>query len=242
MIINKCGECNISIQLEYPIQEDELYNFPYEYTTTITLIYTVNSSELETLVSTNIKNHKESSNFQTDIIDYQFKQDGLYKILSVIVPNKKWVDDYYIEHNQHPYDIYDKVLIYDDNTLYEYSSEGYKEIDLTFLNEFNQENLNLTINKTYSYTFSKCNLQKCFYEINKELFSKLCGKCNKENEFSIYKRDLLWMAFNIIDYLLEKGLLLKAQYILEQFTSCAGFCNQSNEVKGGAGCGCHSNN
>lgn len=242
MIISNCNDCAITIQTDYSVEKEELYSFPYLNSTTINLIYKVDSLERETLAQVFVNQHHletidEEEVQVPEISQFEFPQDGLYKVLNVIVPNKQWVVDYLTEHETNAYDIYDKVLVYDEGKLFIYSQSGYTEIDVDYLNEFNTDNNKISIYKEEEYTFSKCKLRHCFYEINKELFAKICGKCANESDL-IYKRDLLWMAFNIIDYLLEKGLLLKAQEVIEQFMSCAGFCNQTNEV-GGTGCGCN---
>lgn len=53
------------------------------------------------------------------------------------------------------------------------------------------------------YVFNLCNLQKCFYKHVNDILKKMCSdKCSKEDTAT---RDLIWMALNAIQYLLDNG-------------------------------------
>ena len=61
-----------------------------------------------------------------------------------------------------------------------------------------------------------------------ELFDSLLNKClSSEYSNDIYARDFIWMTLNIIDYLVQFEQYMEAERIIEEFSSCGGFCNSS---------------
>lgn len=59
----------------------------------------------------------------------------------------------------------------------------------------------------------------------------------------IYNRDIIWMAINVIKYLIELGQYYEAQRVLEDITQCGGICKDvmvDKNTIGGGGCGCNN--
>jgi hypothetical protein len=52
----------------------------------------------------------------------------------------------------------------------------------------------------------------------------------------ILKRDLVWAALNVIQYMIDFNQLAEAQRLLERINGCNGLC--SSEDTGDKGCGC----
>lgn len=91
----------------------------------------------------------------------------------------------------------------------------------------------------YDYFFSTCNLKKCFVKICQEIFNSkatICGKQNSVDSSLIYKRDLIWSALNVIQYMAEMDQMCEAQRLLEEITACNGLCPQ-DQTSSGCGCG-----
>ncbi len=89
----------------------------------------------------------------------------------------------------------------------------------------------------YIYYFSTCNLRKCFVKICQEIFdtaSSICNKTGVDGSLT-YKRDLIWSALNVIDYMIEIDQMEEAQRLLEEITGCNGLCSPQ---KSSSGCGC----
>lgn len=179
-----------------------------------------------------------------DIATYTFTTDGLYKVIHMILPTKEWLDAY-ITANASDTSALGSIFYYNGGKVYQYSNSTSTEVDLDDLFEVNCIDT-VSFVTTELYTFSVCNLMTCFYNVCKELLNNLCpANCNKTSAYSdlIYERDILWMALNVIKYLLEKGSYFEALRILDQITDCTGFCNNTNSSNsGGSGCGCHANN
>ena len=89
----------------------------------------------------------------------------------------------------------------------------------------------------YIYYFSTCNLRKCFIKACQDIFAQQTSICNKSNiDHSLtYKRDLLWSALNVIDYMVEMDQMEEAQRLLAEITGCNGLCSPQSNF---SGCGC----
>lgn len=98
---------------------------------------------------------------------------------------------------------------------------------------------NSKVDIEYNYFFSTCNLKKCFVKICQEIFNSKNTICSqKEIDHSlIYKRDLIWSAINVIQYMAEMDQMYEAQRLLEEITSCNGLCPSSQGDSNGCGCG-----
>ena len=49
---------------------------------------------------------------------------------------------------------------------------------------------------------------------------------------------MVWMAINVIEYLVEYGQLAEASRLLNRLSSCNGLCDQSQIKPRKRGCGC----
>ena len=115
------------------------------------------------------------------------------------------------------------------------------KVEIEELLEINPEGS--TIIKETKNTFSLCHLLECFYNICKDLLSKLCPiNCNSKSSYQelILNRDLIWMAINVIRYCIDLGQYYEAQRFLEQIQGCGTICRQYdvNKLKQAGGCGC----
>lgn len=149
-----------------------------------------------------------------DDVSFNTEGDGYYTITKLTVPLDK----------ENPY-------YYNDGKFY----HNGEEITLQQLLEINPNTTGLEID--YIHYFSICNLKKCFIAMCQQIFEQQSSICNKNNvdSFLIYKRDLLWSAINVINYLVDMQQYEEAQSILEQMTECNGLCPPQT---GKVNCGC----
>lgn len=245
--ICKNGNCGISIiGLEKDNSEylDDTATMTstrlYHYTDSITVNvlrsitadgeYTIRDTQLVTHVSTGI-----------DQADVEFPIDGLYEIAHIILPTQsiltaasQYSKFYYFDEDSDTYKLYNTTT----ETGTEVTIEEILEINADALTN----NLPTSIIRSDQNTFCLCYLNTCFYKICKELLSNFCGKCiNKLNtpKQDIYNRDIIWMAINIIKYLISLNQYYEAQRILEAIIQCGNIC-ANQEPQKGVGCGCHS--
>jgi hypothetical protein len=109
--------------------------------------------------------------------------DGFYTLVTLKIPKGEGSEYYY-----------------KDDKYYHY----YNEIELSTLLEINPNVTNLDI--TYEYYFQTCRLRKCYVNVCYQIFDQVASiNCNKtalDKELT-YKRDLLWSALNVINYMTE---------------------------------------
>lgn len=214
----------------------DIFDESIEYSDSITIntLYKVNSKEEEILIKIDSNKHIIEDGVQDyDISIFNLEEDGLYKIEHFIIPTLEWIE------KTQDFSEYQMIYVTDGDRFYKYYNQELEEVQLEEILEVNSEYCNFK--KDNVYTFSTCNLYTCYYNICRKLLLEYCGQnCVKSNSDS-YNRDLLWMAINTINYLVEKGSFFEAQRILEIVSDCHGLCNQKSKNKGEKGCGCHTN-
>lgn len=149
---------------------------------------------------------------ETQTVTFSYSQDGFYTLCKVTIPLDTSKPIYY------------KL------GKYYYNNQEISLKDLIKLSEVDAE---------YSYFFSTCNLKKCFVKVCQEIFNSkntICSQGNVDHSL-IYKRDLIWSALNVIQYMAEMDQMDEAQRLLEEITSCNGLCPSSSQSSSGCGCG-----
>lgn len=231
--ITNLGNCRDSVQdcSEYsttPILSSTGYT--YEQTCTIDILKKLDNTTEITDYS--IDNHENA----TSIIKLAYGKDGLYEIDHIILPNMKWLEQF---QNEPLGEVYPNgVYLQSAGVFYKYAEGELTEVTIEQIAEVNPENT--TINKVIADSFSICALKECYYNIAKKLLSELCPlSCSKE-EFKedIFKRDLIWMAINVITYCVELGDYESAMVFLKQIETCGGVCPQEDKSNKHSGCGC----
>lgn len=152
---------------------------------------------------------------ESDQIVCDFKVDGNYSICKIDVPLDE-TNPYY----------------YKDGKFY----KNIKEVELNEVISVNPEISKL--NFSYDNYFSTCHLWQCYIKICQEIFDKRASiKCDTTNvdQETIYKRDLLNSAINVINYMASLGQYVEAQRLLERISGCNGLCNTGVTTNG---CGC----
>lgn len=162
--------------------------------------------------------------------------DGWFTIYHLVLPTIEWVT----AHLDADYSAYKNGFFFiQDDKVYKKNGEEGVEVDLLALCEMNPE---LTsISKFEQDHVSICGLRNCYLSFCKQIFkakgfSPCWNKLNINNEL-IYKRDLVWMAINVIKYMVEFNQLAEAERILEQINGCNGLC-KSHDYESSSGCGC----
>lgn len=125
----------------------------------------------------------------------------------------------------------------DGQSVYKRTSSGVEKADIQELLEINPTSVGL--NKQVQNFFSVCYLRKCYVSLCQKIFSaRGFNRCQPESVDSqlAYKRDLVWAALNVIQYMIDSNQLDEAQRLLERITGCNGLC--SSEDTGERNCGC----
>lgn len=256
--ICKKGTCGITVtglekdNDEYLSEDGEIIvstrNYAYSQTITLNVITSIKSSGDETLQDYEIVEHSIDCIDESDI---ELPIDGLYEVSHIIIPTQEWLT-YVLDRDPTALTAYNSVYYYD-------------AVTQTFKKYLNSESVDVTIEEVLAVnalppasitdktttiirgdknTFCVCHINECFYRLCKNLLTDLPGRCrNRVDDVKnlIYNRDIIWMAINIIKYLIELKQYYEAQRVLEDITQCGGICKDVMIDKDtiGGGCGCN---
>ena len=148
--------------------------------------------------------------------------DGYISFCHIVLPTKDFFD-------AHP----GQFTYYADSTGKVYNQS--EEVDIQLILEVNDSTL---IRHMHNF-FSVFHLRKCYVSLCQKIFKdKAFDRCfnGKIDSQLILKRDLVWAALNVIQYMIDFNQLAEAQRLLERINGCNGLC--SSEDTGIKGCGC----
>lgn len=257
--ICKSGACGITItglekdNDEYLSEDTDIVistrNYAYSHSVTIDAITSITSDGIETLKANEIVLHNTEG---IDEATIEMPIDGLYEVTHIILPTEVWLQ-YVLDRDVTALTAYNLIYYY--NTVSEvfmkYIDGISTEVTLTEILAVNAvppvdvTEKTSTIIRSDKNTFCTCYLNECFYTVCKNLLTILPNTCtNKLNDLKlpIYNRDILWMALNVIKYLIELQQYFEAQRILENISQCSGLCSTTTLSTNGGGisCGCSS--
>lgn len=127
----------------------------------------------------------------------------------------------------------------DETNYYYYKDEKFyrleQEVSIEQIFETNPELSNIT--PVIDYYFLTARLKKCFIDISKEIFNT--SRCFKNGDSElIYRRDLVWSALGVLEFLIESDQYEEAQRLLEELTECNGLCQPTETHH----CNCRNEN
>ena len=166
--------------------------------------------------------------------------DGWFEIIHLVLPSIEWVNKEISKGEGSALDLYNLVYFSDGINIYKYLGGNVSQVTITEVLEVNP--INTTISKTSRDYISICFLRKCYINLCQQIFEdrgfSRCWNKNKVDSELIYKRDLVWMAINVIKYLTECKQLAEVERIIETIQGCNGLCVSSNLTSKTNGCGC----
>lgn len=246
----KNGSCGINVLgLEESNDEylsffqDTIRGYTEDHCVTVNTMVQVSYEGKESLEAWDVLLHEytqEDTVKRFDYIDestFRFKKDGQYYVSHMLIPNKQWIETMQ-SYNPDFASNYLAVVYYDNLEFHQIINGNDVVItidDVLALQDVEES----TIVSSSQMTFCMCKLKECYFNLAKQLLTALVATC-KNNKYDdlIWRRDMLWMAINVITYLLQKNQFLEAQRILEWITGCGGLCPQEPKADGGRNCGC----
>lgn len=167
--------------------------------------------------------------------------DGWFTICHIVLPSDKWFNAELEKGMNSAANLYDVVYYTDGKQIFKYVDNNSQEVTLDEVINRNSEGTTISIVKK-DYV-SVCFLKKCYINLCRQLFeSNITSQCstNKEDNCDlIFKRDLVWMALNVIQYATELNHLTEAERIIEQLgRGCNGLCKETVQQQSKSGCGC----
>lgn len=208
----------------------------FKYSDTVSVVVLQHNKTQETVVKSPTYDYHTS-----DYIEVPVGFDGWFTINYIVLPNKDWFDREREKSSGSALSLYDIVYFVDNGYIYKYVNG---EIDGASIEEVLEVNpINTTISKTSKDYVSICFLQKCYVNLCQQIFNdrgfSQCWNKNSVDSELVYKRDLVWMAINVIKYLTEFNQLAEVERIIEQINGCNGLCKSNSTYQpASSGCGC----
>lgn len=173
-------------------------------------------------------------------ISLPVKFDGWFTVLHIVLPNKEWFDREQAKETGSALTIYDTVYYTDGTKLYKYVNNISEEVSISEIVERNVENT--TISRICENYVSICFLKKCYISLcqkilNERCFSECPEKMNVDSDL-VFKRDYVWMAINVVKYLVQFEQLAEAESVIERLGGCNGLCGSEFKRMYSHGCGC----
>ena len=166
--------------------------------------------------------------------------DGWFDVIHLVLPSIEWFNREIDKSEGSALGLYDLVYFSDGIDIYKYLDGNVSQVNIIEVLEVNP--INTTISKTNRDYVSICFLRKCYINLCQQIFEdrgfSRCWNKNKVDSELIYKRDLVWMAINVIKYLTECEQLAEVERIIETIQGCNGLCVSSNLTSKTNGCGC----
>lgn len=208
----------------------------FKYSDTVSVVVLQHNKTQETVVKSPTYDYHTS-----DYIEVPVGFDGWFTINYIVLPNKDWFDREREKSSGSALGLYDIVYFVDNGYIYKYVNG---EIDGASIEEVLEVNpINTTISRTNKDYVSICFLQKCYVNLCQQIFNdrgfSQCWNKNSVDSELVYKRDLVWMAINVIKYLTEFNQLAEVERIIEQINGCNGLCKSNSTYQpASSGCGC----
>ena len=173
-------------------------------------------------------------------IDIPIGFDGQFSLVHLVIPNIEWFNKELEKTEGSALGLYDIVYFSDGIDIYKYINGETSQVTIDDILEINT--VNTTISRISRDFVSICFLRKCYINLCQQIFEdrgfSRCWNKNKVDSELIYKRDLVWMAINVIKYLTECEQLAEVERIIETIQGCNGLCVSSNLTSKTNGCGC----
>ena len=166
--------------------------------------------------------------------------DGWFNVYHIVLPTKEWFDRELAKPVGSAINMYKTVYYSDGIYIYKYFNEAFSTVTVDEIVERNIDDT--TISRTYNNYVSICFLNKCYLSLCQQIFNNRgFSKCwSKDTTIAelAYKRDLVWMAINVIKYMVQFNQLAEAERIIEQIGGCNGLCKSEFRKWPERGCGC----
>lgn len=166
--------------------------------------------------------------------------DGWFDIVHIVLPSDKWFNNELSKQEGSAIGLYTTVYYSDGNKVYKYNNQQIEEVSVQDIAEINT--IDTTISRTEEDFVSICYLRKCYINLCKQLFEDRafneCFAKEATNSELVFKRDLVWMAINVIKYLTECEQLAEVARLIDIIKGCNGLCVTNNNTSKVDGCGC----
>ena len=173
-------------------------------------------------------------------VDIPIEFDGWFSLVHLVIPNIEWFNKELEKTEGSALGLYNIVYFSDGIDIYKYINGKTSQVTIDDILEINT--VDTTISRISRDFVSICFLRKCYINLCQQIFNdrgiSKCWNKNKVNSELIYKRDLVWMAINVVKYLTQCEQLAEADRVIKTIQGCNGLCISTNLTNSTNGCGC----
>lgn len=165
--------------------------------------------------------------------------DGWFTVVHIVLPTSDWFNTELAKTSGSALTLYDTVYYSDGTNVYKYVDGSSQEASLAELVERNIENTTISIvckNYVSICFLKKCYISLCQKILNERCFSECPEKMNVDSDL-VFKRDYVWMAINVIKYLVQFKQLAEAESVIARLGGCNGLCKSEQVHSSGCNCG-----
>lgn len=237
--VTTSDSCKVLVQdiSEYlPEDFQETVKGKFKYSDTISIDVLQHNKPKETTYRNPVYN--KHTDIQPSEISVDF--DGWFTVIHIVLPSNEWFAKELSKQTGSALGLYSLVYYSDGETIYKYINNSSVEVSIEEIIEVNNEDTTIsTVEKDY---VSICYLRRCYINLCKQIFedrgfNECWNKVNVDSEL-VFKRDLVWMAINVIKYLTECNQLAEVARIIDNIRGCNGLCAPTNVTSRVDGCGC----
>ena len=238
--ITTSDSCKVIVQdLSAYLPEDQtgIVKGKFKYSDTISIDVLQHNKSKETVYTDPVYTLHNTA----DPVNIPVKFDGWFTVIHLVLPTKDWFDRESSKQEGSAIGLYNIVYYSDGASIYKYVNGQSSETTIDEIIEVNP--VDTTISRTGGDYVSICFLRKCYINLCQQIFnSRGFSPCWNKNDIDsdlIFRRDLVWMAINVIKYLTECEQLAEVERIIETIKGCNGLCISSDVTSKTNGCGCY---
>lgn len=238
--ITTSDSCKVIVQdLSAYLPEDQtgIVKGKFKYSDTISIDVLQHNKSKETVYTDPVYTLHNTA----DPVNIPVKFDGWFTVIHLVLPTKDWFDRESSKQEGSAIGLYNIVYYSDGASIYKYVNGQSSETTIDEIIEVNPADT--TISRTGEDYVSICFLRKCYINLCQQIFnSRGFSPCWNKNDIDsdlIFRRDLVWMAINVIKYLTECEQLAEVERIIETIKGCNGLCISSDVTSKTNGCGCY---
>lgn len=237
--ITTSDSCKVIVQdLSAYLPEDQtgIVKGKFKYSDTISIDVLQHNKSKETIYTDPVYTLHNTA----DPVNIPVKFDGWFTVIHLVLPTKDWFDRESSKQEGSAIGLYNIVYYSDGASIYKYVDGQSSETTIDEIIEVNP--VDTTVSRTGEDYVSICFLRKCYINLCQQIFnSRGFSPCWNKNDIDsdlIFRRDLVWMAINVIKYLTECEQLAEVERIIETIKGCNGLCVSSDVTSKTSSCGC----
>lgn len=178
---------------------------------------------------------------QTKSITLPVAFDGWFEVQHIVLPTEEWFKNELAKGSTSILGMYTGVYYTNGQNIFKYYNGESTAVPLEEIVERNTEGT--TISRCSQNYVSICFLRKCYINLCQQIFNaRAFDKCWNKNKIDselIFKRDLVWMAINVIKYMVEFNQFQEAARLIYRLNGCNGLCMSQYSKSVSSGCGCN---